>query len=103
MTDNHYSIDDTITISIAFTTNPGNAPVDPAAVTLYLIDPTGALSQQVWPGGNVVQDSTGNFHYELLGSVSGWWSYQWQGVGNGVNATSEATDLYVEPSRLIAG
>jgi hypothetical protein len=69
---------------------------------LFVIDPTGAQTTQVWPGGNIIRDSLGHFHYIITPAISGNWTYKWQGTG-AVVATSPDTTFTVKSSALIPG
>ncbi|HLY78211.1 MAG TPA: hypothetical protein VKQ70_02485 [Caulobacteraceae bacterium] len=96
---NVYEIDTLVKVASSFTEVTGSA-VDPTTVTLYIRDPSGALATV--PMGALSHDAVGVFSYPINASVSGVWTYKFQGAGN-VETTSPDTTFLVQSSRLIAG
>ena len=97
-----YEIDTTIVIQGIFTNALTGVYADPTAITLYLLDPAGVATTQIWPGGFIVRDSLGHFHFNLTPTVSGNWTYKWRGTG-AATATSPDTIFTVNASALIPG
>lgn len=65
-----------------------DAPVNPSAVNLTIRLPDGTKQTETWPGGNVVQDSTGVFYFDFLTLNPGRHSYKYAGTGAAI-ATGE--------------
>jgi hypothetical protein len=92
-----YEIDTTISLQGVFTNALSNVYADPSSITLYILDPTGVKTTQNWPGGNIVRDSLGHFHFIMTTTIAGIWTYKWQGMG-AVAATSPDTQFTVTGS-----
>ena len=89
-----YEIDTTIELQGVFTNSLSGVYADPSSIRLYILNPTGVETTQNWPGGNVVRDSLGHFHFVMTTSIAGIWFYKWQGMG-AVAATSPDTQFTV--------
>jgi hypothetical protein len=63
-----------------------DAPVNPDAVSLLIRLPDGTLQTETWPGGNVVQDSTGVFYFDFDCQITGRHSYKWAATGEAIAA-----------------
>lgn len=73
------------------------APTDPTVTTFRYKQPDGTVAALV-SGTDVelVRDSAGVFHVDLLLGADGWWTVRWEGTG-----AAQAADEYqirVEPS-----
>ena len=77
-----------------FTNTMTGVYADPTSITLYILDPNGVATTQIWPAGNVVRDSTGHFHFIMTPTVAGLWLYKWRGTGT-LTATSPDTQFNV--------
>ena len=97
-----YEIDTTLELQGIFTNALTGQYADPTAITLYILDPAGVQTTQIWPGGAIVRDNTGHFHFIMTPAKSGNWTYKWQGTG-AANATSPDTIFTVNASALIPG
>ena len=99
---NSYPIGDTVTLSASYTTVEGDAPLDPSAIVLYILDPAGTETTQTYPG-QVVRDSVGEYHYDLVVPKSGTWFYKFTGTGTGISTASQDGSFAVQPSVLVPG
>lgn len=97
-----YQIDSSIQLNGVFRDAQKHVYVDPSSVNMWLLDPAGNLTNHTVLDGSVTRDSTGHYHYTLIPSVSGTWTYKWQGTGVAV-ATSLDTTFQVSSSNLISG
>lgn len=97
-----YEIDTTIELQGVFVNALTGVFADPTTITLYIIDPTGTITTQTWPGGGIIRDSLGHFHYILTPAKSGNWQYKWRGFGT-AQATSPDTTFTVNASTMIPG
>lgn len=98
---NEYAIGNTVRVVSDFTTVATGSPVDPSTVTVTIRDPTGAENVYTYAASQVVKDSTGDYHYDVIGSIAGVWCYYWLGVGT----SQAAAERYfrVLPSRALVG
>jgi hypothetical protein len=94
-----YQIDTTIDLQGVFINALTGVYADPTTITLYILDPNGFQTTQVWPGGNIARDSLGHFNFLLTPSIPGNWFYKWRGTGT-ATATSPDTTITVLPSVL---
>lgn len=100
MNGNVYEIDTEIQLNGTFVNAVTGALADPTGVTLYIEDPSGNITDQVFPG-NIIKVSTGVYYYQFTPSEPGTWTYKWQGQGN-VIATSPDKNFFVRASNLIS-
>lgn len=96
-----YQIDTTIVLTGTFADAKTGQPADPSTVNLFIKAPDNSTQQQSWPG-TVAHVDTGVFTYTFTVSISGTWTYKWQGTG-AVVVTSPDTNFVVESSILIPG
>jgi len=77
---NTYDVGDSVRISGSFTVL--NVATDPTAVLMKVKKP-GATESTVYDYGQaqVVKDSTGKFHVDIIIDRSGRWYYRWEGTG----------------------
>jgi len=95
-----YDLGDRVRLSAAFTQS--GSPKDPSEVRLRYRSPAStATSTELWNSGlgNVVRDSTGNFHFDLVLSSSGVWTYRWSSTGT-VEASTPDLQIFVRGSTL---
>jgi hypothetical protein len=92
-----YELYTNIVLQGIFTNALTGVYADPVAIQLFILDPSGATGIQIWPGGNIVRDSLGHFHFVLTPYLAGDWTYKWQGTG-ATAATSKDTTLTVNSS-----
>jgi len=97
-----YEIDTSVVIEGVFLNALAGVYIDPTAVSLFIIDPSGGRQTQTLSSGAVIRDSLGHFHFTFTPTKSGVWTYKWQGTGAAV-ATSPDTMFTINPSALIAG
>lgn len=67
---------------MSFSTVIGSTPTDPTDVKLYVKPPTGAVQTYTYLLSQVIKDSTGMYHYDVLVNAIGTWAYKWQGTGS---------------------
>lgn len=96
---NVYDIDTSVTVQSAFSQSTGSA-IDPSTVTLYVRDPTGAVTTIAM--GSLTHVGTGVWAYNINANVSGTWFYKFQGAGN-VVVTSPDASFLIRSSKLISG
>jgi len=93
---NVYDIGDLVRLSAIFKVL--EVETDPSTVTVRIIDPSGVKEVLTYADEEVTRDTTGRYHYDLLITESGYWSYRWEGTGAVVTA-AEAR-LYVRSSKF---
>lgn len=78
-----YAAGNKVRLSVAFTDNAG-AAIDPTSLSLKYGFSVQAITTQLYNPGNVVRDSTGNYHYDFdtTGTI-GKLSYEWIATGTG--------------------
>ena len=95
-----YDIGDTVRFTAAFT-NAADAADDPSTVTLKIREPDSTETSYVYlTDAEVVRDSEGNFHADLVVDASGSWYWRW--VGTGDVATATAGSIVVRASHFAA-
>jgi hypothetical protein len=99
---NSYSIQTAVRMKDQFINVLTGQPADPSSVVLYVLDPHATRTLYVYGTDPVVRDGIGAYHFDVIVTVSGTWTYKWQGTGT-VVATSPDTQFMVTPSVLIAG
>jgi hypothetical protein len=57
----------------------GENPVNPDALELSIRAPDGSVEQL--GAGQVIQDETGTYFYDLIPDQSGMWAFTWTGTG----------------------
>jgi hypothetical protein len=81
-------IDTLVRLGVAFSTVVGGTPTNPGDVKILVKAPNGAITTFTFLNSQVIRDSTGMFHFDLLVNAVGAWAYKWQGTGAGVQVTS---------------
>ncbi len=81
---NTYQYGNLIRVSAAFTSFSTGMPLDPDVVKLAVRVGIGQITTYTFgTGGEIVKDSTGNYHADLDVETSGQWYYRWFSTGNG--------------------
>lgn len=94
---NFYEIDTLIRFSVAFTTVPAGAPIDPTSINLLVQPPpTPAAPDMIPPpveytyaAAQIVRDGVGLYHCDLTPNEVGIWVYKWQGTGAAAVTTAD--------------
>ena len=100
-----YPVDTEIVFQGTFTAAGPGGPttppvlVDPTIVTLFLQDPTGAVTSYLYPGP-VTRAGVGVYQYTFTPPMPGQWVFQWRGTGV-VTASSFLTPFAVQSSAPI--
>lgn len=76
-----------VRLTTTFTTVQGNALTDPTTVSLFVKDPSSTVTTYTLAAAQVIRDSIGVYHYDILIDVVGNWKYKWQGA-SALEATS---------------
>jgi hypothetical protein len=79
---NSYEIDTLVRLAVAFATVSGSIPTDPTDIKLFVKPPTGGVTTYTYLLSQVIKDSTGMYHMDLLVNAIGVWTYKWQGTGS---------------------
>lgn len=70
---------------------------DPTAITLHLLAPDGTETTEVWPGGDIVRDALGEFHYDVTGltdnTKAGHYAFHWVAAGAVADGEPGAFDV----------
>jgi uncharacterized protein YfaS (alpha-2-macroglobulin family) len=76
-----YDRGDLVRVSVNFQVD--GVATDPTAVTLKVRKPDGTVDTFTFVGGDVVKDSTGNYHHDIntTAGPAGVWSYRFEGIG----------------------
>ena len=94
-----YAINQLVRCKAEFHAGPDatGALTNPTTVTFKLLSPSGTETDYTWPGQNqVVNDSAGLFHVDVLATMAGTWTYRFNGTG-AVVAAREGT-FFVDAS-----
>ena len=83
MAGNVYSIGSVVTVSVSITVN--NVLTNPTSLSLIYRDPTG-VDTTVSP----VNDSTGNYHYDIPVTYAGTYQVRWVGTGTAQGAQQDS-------------
>lgn len=97
-----YEIDTSIRIQSVFFNSLLGVYVDPTEVQLFIMDPAGNILDHTTLDGSVTRSELGHYIFTFEPTVSGTWTYKWQGTGIAL-ATSPDTTFTVNASTLIAG
>lgn len=95
-----YEIQSSIDLFGTFADAATGAAADPSEVTLFVRDPTGDV--ETITGGAITKLAVGSYQYTFTATISGDWTYKWQGTGAVVCTSPDAT-FTVNASQLIAG
>lgn len=96
---NAYEIDTLIQIDGSFVVFGGNQPIDPSAINLFVLDPTGTETEYTYPSGGITRVGTGNYACQITLTKEGVWVYKWQGTGAAV-VTSPDTRMMVNQTQF---
>ena len=85
---NTYPEGSNVRFSTVFQVPGTGAAVDPTTVTFKIKRPdTGVVVTYTYPpAGNIVKDSTGNYHADYTCDFPGEWYYRWEGAGAYIGA-----------------
>jgi hypothetical protein len=81
-------------------TNDEGADADPNVIRLKVKDPTGTVTEYVYPAAPVVKDDTGNYHADIVPNLAGDWYYRWE--SEGVPQVAEDSQFMVSDSPVLA-
>lgn len=93
MPETEYDINDIARMSVAFTVS--GVATDPTAVTGTVRKPDGTTTNYTVTTGQIVKDSTGNYHLDVTVDQAGHWMYKLVGTGAATD-TAQGT-FYVAP------
>lgn len=93
-----YDKSDLVRVPVTFR-NAAETPTDPTTVTFYFKTPAGEETSYVY-GTDVelVRDSAGVFHVDVLADEPGMWVWRWKGTG--LVAQADEGQFYVQPSDI---
>jgi hypothetical protein len=74
-----HQIGDTVRLSTTF--KVGTVLTDPTDVELVIREPDGTETTEAYSPGDIVRDSVGAFHCDLVVDAAGIWSWKWTGTG----------------------
>ena len=77
---NTYDMGDLVRVSVIFKNIAGTV-TDPTTVTLKYRNPAGTVTAWTVTAGQIVKDSTGNYHADISPTTAGVWQYKWTGTG----------------------
>lgn len=78
---NTHDIGDLVQVDATEITVAG-VPTDPTTLSLTVTDPTGSATVYIYgTDAELVKDSVGNYHADLLPTLAGRWAYLWGGTG----------------------
>jgi len=90
-------------LRLSFTFTSEGTLADPAAILLEILSPDGTLTSKTLADAQILQDSTGHFHYDLVGdelpAVPGKWYYRVTST-NPAESAGEST-FFIVPSRVL--
>jgi hypothetical protein len=83
-----------IICTVVFRDGETEAYVDPTVVTFRELDPSNNVVNHVFGVDvNVIQDSTGHYHYVLTLDEAGEWHYRWDCSGTYVGAAEAVVSV----------
>lgn len=95
---NLYHLGDLIRCSVTFQTAAGTVN-DPGAIAFKVKPPVGNIQTYVYgTDAELVKDSTGIYHVDILTTVSGRWRYRFEGTVSGQAASEH--EFVIAPSRF---
>jgi hypothetical protein len=74
-----HQIGDTVRLSTTF--KVGTVLTDPTDVELVIREPDGTETTEAYSPGDIVRDSVGAFHCDVVVDAAGIWSWKWTGTG----------------------
>jgi hypothetical protein len=99
---NQYVQGNTVRVISDFTTVTNGNPADPSTVAVTITDPSGNQNTYTYAAGQVVRDSTGDYHYDVGPcNTVGVWPYYW--LGGGTDQAAGETYFQIYPSAALAG
>lgn len=100
MAETIYDPGDLARLTTSFTDFGTGNPVDPTTVTADVRDPDGNTTTYILTSGQIVKDSTGNYHLDIQVATPGRWSYKFVGTGA---ATDTGQGTFVVRDDLTTG
>ena len=97
MAETVYELNDIAHLTVAFTVS--GVATDPTTVTGTVRKPDGTQTSYVVTSGQIVKDSTGNYHLDVTVDKSGWWAYKL--VGTGVATDTGQGSFYVNADTTV--
>lgn len=95
---NTYDIGDVVRCAVAFTNAAGTA-VDPTTVKFRIRKPDRSIDFYTYGvDAEVIKDSTGNYHMDILIDQSGTWYYRMEGITT--NRGAGETSLIIRRSKF---
>ena len=70
--------------------------IDPTAVTLKVMDPSGNVDEFTYSGGGIIKESTGVYYRDVDADEEGDWHCWWLSTGSGQGA--EPTQFVILPT-----
>lgn len=99
MTINAYDVGDAVRFSVTFQDLNGTN-VDPDTVVFKTKNPAGTISTYTYGSdAEVVKDSTGKYHCDIVVGSEGFWFARWEGSGT-VYAAGD-TKIYVKQTEFV--
>jgi len=95
--DQPFDVGNIVVCSALFTVNSSGAPIDPGDVTIRIRSPNGTINSFDNSTG-VVRDSVGAYHYNLLISEYGVYSYRFEGTSPAVAAGDSYFQVAASPT-----
>lgn len=96
MTINVRQVGDLVRLSASFSVS-GSA-VDPATVTLTVMDPSGNSDEYTYAASQITKVTTGSYRKDISADEAGDWHYRWESTGTG--QASELGQFMVEGAPL---
>lgn len=94
---NRYEVNNLIRLSVQFQVLIGSVPVDPTSVKLLVKKPDQTVDTYTLADGQVIRDSVGNYHYDLVNAQCGYYYYQFEGGGNIIAEQSGQFNSFPSP------
>lgn len=86
-----------VRVSVQFADAQGT-PVDPATVTLKVLDPAGVQTAYTFGQAvDIVKNATGQYHCDIDAAVEGNWRYRWASTGSGQAAGEGSFSVQQSP------
>ena len=93
-----YDIGDKVILRAAFDTD--GAPNDPTTLTAQVRRPDGTMTTYTYlTTADIVRDSTGRYHLDVVIDQAGTWYVRWAGTGTAQAAEEES--LWARPSAVV--
>lgn len=91
----NYCINETVRLGATFTQSSN---YDPVVVTCKVASPAGTKTTYIYGTDAALQkDGTGIYHLDIVPTLTGIWTYRFEGVSGTLSAASESS-FFAEPS-----